>query len=147
MHQGNQVGNTFTQDMTTLISFGTYTLDLFNLTPNTPNNAATVYSTFQAHNNPIGTTRTRPIRVVAIKLSAFGITPANVGQVASLRVAPSGISDYAFIAYNTNSIGLTPNISQNPPLTNISVCDNGTANLSVVATAAEGGQLTYSWEE
>lgn len=144
---GAQVGNTFTQDMTTLSSFGTYTLDLFNLTPSTPYNAATVYSIFQAHNDPVGTVRTRPIRVVAIKLSAFGITAANVGQVAALRIAPSGISDYAFIAYNANSISLSPNISQNPPLTNTSICDNGTAHFSVVATAAEGGSLSYSWEE
>lgn len=144
---GNQVGNTFTQDMTTLSSFGTYTLDLFNLTPNTPYNAATVYSIFQAHNDPVGTVRTRPIRVVAIKLSAFGITAANVAQVGSLRIAPSGISDYAFIAYNANSISLSPNIAPNPPLTNTAVCDNGIAHLSIVATAAEGGALSYAWEE
>lgn len=144
---GNQVGNFFIQDMTTLSSFGDYTLDLFNLTPNTPYNAATVYSIFQAHNDPVNTVRTRPIRVVAIKLSAFGITAANVGQVASLRIAPSGISDYAFIAYNANSISLSPNISPNPPLTNTSICDNGTAHFSVVATAAEGGALSYAWEE
>lgn len=144
---GNQVGNTFTQDMTTLSSFGTYTLDLFNLTPNTPYNAATVYSIFQAHNDPVNTTRTRPIRVVAIKLSVFGITAANAGQVASLRIEPSGISDYAFIAYNANSISLSPNISSNPPLTNTSICDNGTAHFSVLATPAEGGSLNFAWEE
>lgn len=144
---GNQVGNTFTQNMISLQSFGTYTVDLFNLTPNTPYNAATVYSTFQAHNEPVGTVRTRPIRVVAIKLSAFGITAANAGQVASMRITPSGISDYAFIAYNANSISLSPNIALNPPLTNTSICDNGTAHFSVVATAAEGGVLSYAWEE
>ncbi len=144
---GNQVGNPFTQDMFSLSSFGTYTIDLFNLTPNTPYNTAAVYSVFQAHNDPVGMVRTRPIRVVAVKLSAFGITAANAAQVASLRIAPSGISDYAFIAYNANSISLSPNISPNPPLTNTSICDNGTAHLSIVATAAEGGTLSYAWEE
>lgn len=137
---GNQVGTSFTQNMNSLSSFGEYALDLYNLTPNTPYNAGTVYSTF-------GTNESRPIRVVGVKLSSFGITPANVGQVAALKITPSGTSDYAFIAYNANSINLTPNISQNPPLTNTTVCENGTAHLSVIATPAQGGTLTYSWEE
>jgi hypothetical protein len=144
---GNQIGNTFSQNMSSLLSFGTYTVDLFNLTPNTPYNAAKVYSVFEAHNDPTGNQRTRPMRVVAIKLSAFGITAANADQVAALRITPSGISDYAFIAYNANSISLSPNISPNPPLTNTSICDNGTAHFSVVATAAEGGTLSYAWQE
>lgn len=144
---GDQIGNSFTQNMSALSSFGTYTVDLFNLTPNTPYNAAKVYSIFEAHNDPAGNQRTRPIRVVAIKLSAFGITAANVDQIASLRITPSGISDYAFIAYNANSINLSPNISPNPPLTNTSICDNGTAHFSLVATPARGGTLSFAWQE
>lgn len=139
---GNQVGNAYSQVMNTVPSFGTYALDLYSLTPNTPYNAATVYSITAAQTNS-----TRPIRVVALKLSVFGIDASNEGQVVSLKIAPSGISDYAFIAYNTRSILLSPNVSQNPPLTNTTLCDDGTAHFSVVATAANGGVLSYIWEE
>lgn len=136
----NVIGSALTQDMVQLPSFGTYLLDLFNLTPSTPYNVATAYSYFSS-------TPTREIRLVGLKLSDFGITPANVGQVKALRITPSGNSDYAFIAYNANSINLTPNVSRNEPFTNTTLCSGGTANMSVIAAGATGGALTYAWEE
>lgn len=137
---GAVVGNSFTQDMTLLPKFGTYDLDLFNLTPNTPYNNATAYSTYATNTN-------REIRVIGVQLSDFGITPANVGQVKALQVTPSGNSDYAFIAYNTNAMNLPPNITQNAAPTNTTICSGGTANLAVLASAAAGGALSYFWEE
>lgn len=137
---GNTVGNSFTQDMTLLPKFGSYSLDLFNLTPNTPYNSATAYSSNTANTS-------REIRVVAVRLSEFGITAANVGQVKALKVTPSGNSDYAFIAYNANAINLPPNVSQNEGVTNTNICSGGTASLAVVASSVVSGELSYSWEE
>ncbi|HEX2534026.1 MAG TPA: IPT/TIG domain-containing protein, partial [Chitinophagaceae bacterium] len=69
---GTIVGNSFTQDMTLLPRFGSYDLDLFNLTPNTPYNRATAYSINTANTN-------REIRLIGLRLSDFGITAGNVG--------------------------------------------------------------------
>jgi hypothetical protein len=137
---GNVIGNALSQDMNVLPSFGTYLLDLFNLTPGTPYNTATAYSAVTA-------TNTRGIRLVGFKLSDFGISGANFAQVRALRITPSANSDYAFIAYNANAVNLTPNVSHNTALTNTTICGAGTANLVVVGAAANGGALTYSWEE
>jgi hypothetical protein len=136
---GTIIGNTVTQNMTDLGPFGTYDLDLFNLTPGAPFNSATAYSVATANTN-------REIRLVAFRLSDFGITPSNYLLVKQLRIAPSTNSDYAFIAYNTTAFNLPPNITQNTALTNASICSGGTAALAVIATAASGGSLVYSWE-
>lgn len=136
---GTLVGNTFSQDMTLLNPFGTYDLDLFNLTPNAPFNTATAYSGASTNTN-------REIRIVAIKLSDFGINSSNYTQVKMLKIAPSTNSDYAFIAYNTNSLNMPPNITQNSSATNTAVCSGGTSAMAVIATAATGGTLTYNWE-
>jgi len=137
---GTVVGTPVTQDMTLLTSFGNYTLDLFSFTANTPYSNAVPTGTFASNT-------TRPIRVVAFKLSDFSIDVNNVANIRSLRVTPSGISDYAFIAYNANSINIPPNISQNNGTTVSNVCNNGTAVLSVVGTAGTGGTLSYTWEQ
>jgi len=138
---GVTIGNAVTQDMTALTSFGNYKIDLFSFTANTPYNTAL----------PTGTaatgTGTRGIRLVAFKLSDFGITAANVASIKSLKITPSGNSDYAFISYNANSINIPPNISQNDATTTSTVCTNGTAVLSVIGTAATGGTLSYLWEQ
>ncbi|MFT3682133.1 MAG: T9SS type A sorting domain-containing protein [Ferruginibacter sp.] len=136
---GTLVGNTVTQDMTLLNPFGTYDLDLFNLTPNAPFNTATAYSAASTNTN-------REIRLVALKLSDFGINSSNYTQVKMLKISPSTNSDYAFIAYNTSSLNMPPNITQNTNATNSTVCSGGTAGMEVIATAAAGGSLTYSWE-
>lgn len=136
---GTQVGNTITQDMTNLPSFGTYLLDLFTLTPSTAYNTATAYGVNSTYT-------TRPIRVVAFRLSDFGITAANAASVKSLKITPSGNSDYAFIAYNTASFNLAPGIAQDADRTVTTVCSGGAAALAVIGQAAAGGALSYSWE-
>ncbi|MBC7888027.1 MAG: IPT/TIG domain-containing protein [Ferruginibacter sp.] len=139
---GNVVGNSITQNMLLLPKLGTYTLDLFNLSPGAPFNAAICFSAV----TPNGVNTTREIRMVGFKLSDFGITPGNYLQVAALKVTPSGTSDYAFIAYS-DAIEMSPNISQNLERTNSSICTGGTANLEVITSPAYGGTLTYAWEE
>ncbi len=136
---GNVIGNTKTQDMTLLAPFGTYDLDLFNVSTNTAFNNATVSSAFTSNTN-------REIRMCAFKLSEFGITASNYTQVAYLVVTPSGNSDYAFIAYNTNAITLPPNISKNDASTTTSFCTSGTAVMTTISTAAAAGTLSYVWE-
>ena len=137
---GNVVGNSITQNMTLLPSFGTYGLDLYNLTPSTPYNSATAYSA-------AFTAVSRAIRVVAFRLSDFGVTAANVGQIRALRVTPSSNSDYAFIAYNANAINLPPNVSADNSRTNTSVCAAGTAYMAVLASPGMGGALSYTWQQ
>lgn len=136
---GTQIGNSVTQNMVLLNPFGTYDLDLFNLTPNAPFTLATAYSGATTNTN-------REIRLVALKLSDFGITAGNYTQVKELKISPSTNSDYAFIAYNTASLNLPPNVSQHTAKTNTTVCAGGTAAMEVIATAAAGGVLSYSWE-
>lgn len=137
---GNVVGNTVSQNMTALPSFGNYHLDLYHLSPTTPYNTATAYS-------PSATSTTRGLRLAAFRLSDFGITAANVGQVRALKLTPSGNSDYAFIGYNLNAFNLPPNISVNDAATTTAVCNGGTATLAVLGSAAAGGALSYTWEE
>ncbi|MEO6731694.1 MAG: T9SS type A sorting domain-containing protein [Ferruginibacter sp.] len=136
---GVRVGNAISQDMLMLAKLGTYTLDLFNLSPADPFNSAIGFSTF-------ATNTTRDIRLVGFKLSDFGITGTNYTEIAALKITPSGSSDYAFIAFNSDAIEMAPNIDPNVERTNSSICAGGTANLEVIATAAYGGSLTYSWE-
>ncbi|MCW3092383.1 MAG: hypothetical protein JWP81_3452 [Ferruginibacter sp.] len=140
---GATVGNSITQDMTLLTKLGTYTLDLFTLSPGAPFNSA---MGFGVSVNPPGVSTTRNIRMAGFKLSDFGITLANYTQVAALKITPSGTSDYAFIAFNANAIDMSPNIDIYVDRTNSSICAGGTANLEVIATAAYGGTLTYAWE-
>lgn len=137
---GTQIGNSVTQNMVLLNPFGTYDLDLFNLTPNAPFTLATAYSGATTNTN-------REIRLVALKLSDFGITAGNYTLVKELKISPSTNSDYAFIAYNTASLNLPPNISQHTAKTNTTLCAGGTAAMEVIATAAAGGTLSYSWEK
>ena len=47
---------------------------------------------------------TSPLRVKALYLSEFGLTQSDAANLTSLVYLPSGVSDPAFIAYNTGSI-------------------------------------------
>jgi hypothetical protein len=137
---GNIVGNKIMQDMTALPSFGNYGLDLYNLTPATPYNMATAYSPYSA-------SETRNIRLVAFRLSDFGITSENVSQIRGLKLSPSSNSDYAFIAYNANAINLPPNVTKDDANSSVSLCSGGRARMTVIGTSAAGGVLSYQWEE
>ncbi|MEO6722659.1 MAG: T9SS type A sorting domain-containing protein [Ferruginibacter sp.] len=135
---GATVGNTITQNMTLLTKLGSYNVDLFNLSPSAPFNSAICFSAFSID--------VKEIRLVGFKLSDFGINASNYTQVASLKVTPSGNSDYAFIAYS-DALEMSPNIAQNVERSNSSICAGGTANLEVIASASYGGTLSYMWQE
>lgn len=140
---GTLIGNEISQNMTYLSKMGDYYLDLFRLTPNVPYNTGKPYS---ARPPSDVNDSTRPIRIIAFRLSDFGITPANASQVRALRITPSGNSDYAFVAYNTNSLNLTPTVNRNTDLSNTNVCSGGNAIMSVIATPAGGGTISYQWQ-
>lgn len=50
----------------------------------------------------------RPIRLWAADLSFFGIDQSNFSQIVSFRVGLKGTSDLAFIAYNYETVKITP---------------------------------------
>ncbi|MDR7209516.1 T9SS sorting signal type C domain-containing protein [Flavobacterium piscis] len=87
----NIVGNVVNVAFNSIQVVGTYRLDLFNANNGTP------ASSFAAN-------ATRDIRLLALDLSAFGITAATAAQVDRFVVSFSGNSDCAFIAFNTNSL-------------------------------------------
>lgn len=139
---GNPVGTPFTQDMTLLPKLGTYMLDLFNTAGNIPYNVARPFSVPAS-----GTNTLRDIRVVTLNLSDFGINALNASSVKALRITPSGNSDYAFIGYNAASVNLPPNAALSTETSVSRICTGGTASLEIVGTPAQGGALTYVWEE
>lgn len=139
---GNTVGWSFVQDMTRLPAFGTYILDLFSLAAKISYNVASPFAIGTG-----GTNTTREIRMISLSLSDFGINASNAASVKSLRIEPSGNSDYAFIGYNSNSINLVPNVTQSPETSISKLCPGGTASLAVEATPAVSGDLTFEWEE
>gem|GEM_PF-6404139 len=49
----------------------------------------------------------RQIRLWAADLSAFGINPSNIGNIAYFKITLSGDCDVAFVAYNTTSISVS----------------------------------------
>ncbi len=66
---------------------------------------------FYRLNSTAGITNTRrDIRFIALDVSSFGITAANVGSVVALEYTFSGSSDPAFIAYNEESLSVAREI-------------------------------------
>ena len=63
------------------------------------------------YNAPISTPGQRPLRMLALDWSAFGINSSNYLDVKHLIQTFSGQSDIAFTAYNTNSITILQSIS------------------------------------
>lgn len=64
----------------------------------------------------------RPLRFLAVDLSAFGITGANYAQAVALVYNPGGDSDPAFLAFNEPSLGVATKLAvKSQPTT--SSCD------------------------
>ena len=54
--------------------------------------------------NTAGSQTTSPLRVKALYLSQFGLTASDATNIAKIVYLPSGVSDPAFISYNTASL-------------------------------------------
>lgn len=137
----NVVGTALNVDLSKISALGTYYLDLYNVATGVPFAVAKpISSSF--------TNTTRQIRFIAFKLSDFGITIANYSLVKKLQVLPSGVTDMAFVAYNTAAINVPPSIAKDSSATSSAICNpgGGAAKLVVNATAASGGILSYDWE-
>jgi hypothetical protein len=91
---GSRIGNTVQISFNNIATVATWTADFYeaNVKPMVLTN---------------GFTQTdRPIKLWAADFSAFGITPANIGQVSSFKINLNGNSDVAFVAYNTKSLNI-----------------------------------------
>jgi hypothetical protein len=92
---GARVGNSVEIVLNTLPVVGNWTADFY-----------------EASSNPmalqLGFTQTdRPIRLWAADFSAFGITSAQLSQLAYFKIRLNGNSDVAFVSYNDNTIDVT----------------------------------------
>lgn len=136
---GNIVGKSISANLSQISHVGTYKLDLFTLPNNIP------YETAVPSGNA-GSNTTREIRLIAFKLSEFGITAANYHLVDKFKLMPSGSSDPAFIAYNANSFLISvPNIVENPA--SAIVCTGTTSTSVTFSVTATGPDLTYQWKK
>lgn len=134
---GNIIGNPVQVSFNNVTAVGTNYVDLFRMT-------TTSYSISvpDAANSSNGR---KDIRMIAFKISDFGITTAaQAAPIAGFKVMPSGSSDPAFIAYNANAFSVpAPVITVQPVSAN--ACTSGaSASFTVTAT---GNDLTYQWRK
>jgi len=136
---GNIVGNPVQINYSAVTAVGTYKTDFFTLPAGQPLNTAVVNGV----GNPGG--NTRDIRLVAYKLSDFGITEANKDLAKQFKVMPSGTSDPAFMAYNRNTFQIPAPVITGQPVSQ-AVCPGGSASFTVTVSAT-GTEVTYQWEK
>lgn len=92
---GNRIGNYKDIVLNTITPVGNWMADFY-----------------EANTNPMvlasGFTNTqRPIRLWAADFSEFGITSTDISSIAYFKIALSGNSDVAFVAYNNNAINFS----------------------------------------
>ena len=100
-NSGIVVGNKVRIDWTMYKLLGTYTLDLYTMPNNSLCDTARISGTSSFNG-------TRDIRLIAFKLSEFGITAGNAASVSNFILKASGSSDPAFIAYNAMQLLFRP---------------------------------------
>jgi len=134
---GNIVGNPMSASLGSVGIVGTYRLDLFTLTTGSSYSTVTPSGSNEVNN-------TRDIRMIAFKLSDFGITSANSGTVAKFKYMPGGDSDTAFTAYNAGAFIIPAPVITAQPVSQVVCPGTGSATFSVTAT---GAPLTYQWRK
>ncbi len=140
---GNIIGDTVVAIVQSLPQLATYRLDVHQLTGSTlSNNNATTNGCSTGTN----TNSSRPIRLMALKLSDFNITSANYSNVAFLKISPSGIADYAFVAYNGESFTIpAPTVTAQP--TSQIICTSSSNNVTFSVTASSSTTPNYQWKK
>lgn len=135
---GNVVGNPVQANLSAITAIGTSKLDLFTLPTNTS----------YADAIPVGNglPGTRDIRMLAFKLSDFGITTANAASAVRFKLMPGGDSDPAFIAYNAGAFSIsTPVIVLQP--SSLTVCPGQLLDSATFSVSATGLGLNYQWKK
>jgi len=135
---GNIIGKVIQNDWNSITGIGRYAKDFFRLTQNTSFNSAVVTTAATAGDE------TRPIRIVAFKLSDFLITEANAASVAYFKILPGGDADPAFFAYNAGAITAVPYITTQPISQALCLDTPQNVTFSVVA---KGQGLSYQWKK
>jgi len=134
---GNIVGNPISANLSSINAVGTYRLDLFTLATNS-SYATVTPSGFGENNN------TRDIRMIAFKLSEFGITSTTAPSITQFKCIPGGDSDTAFTAYNAASFVIPAPVITSQPASQVVCTGTGSATFSVTAT---GTELSYQWKK
>lgn len=135
---GVVVGSKLAINWTSISSMGTWYLDLFSLPSGALCDTARISGAFDKET-------TREIRMIAFKLSDFGITAGNASLVTGFVLKASGSSDPAFIAYNADAFTIPAPVITVHPLTQV-VCPNA-SNSVTFTVSATGGSLTYQWRK
>lgn len=136
---GDIVGTPIQVNFTNINAIGTYKSDLFTLPANTPLNTATINGSTVVGGN------TRDMRLVAYKLSDFGIDTTNKDQAVQFKVMPGGTSDPAFLAYNRNTFLVPAPEITGQPVSQV-VCPGNAAHFTVTVDGA-GTETTYQWQK
>ena len=136
---GKVVGNKKLVNWNAVNKLGTYKLDFYKLSYESCNTSTI--------NGQFTSTPTRDIRMVAFLLTEFGITNTDsAAKVKGVQINPSGVSDQAFIAYNTTLISLDAPVITTQPVTQ-TFCNSSTTSNTFSVTGSGGGTLTYQWKK
>ncbi|WP_162927078.1 beta strand repeat-containing protein [Flavobacterium psychrotrophum] len=138
---GNIVGVPVEINMYSVARLGIYKSDFFTLQTQAFNTAVV-----NGTGTPGGTTR--EIRMLAYKLSDFGITETNRTSVTQFKVLTNGTDDMAFMAYNRQTFIIPAPEITGQPLSQ-AVCPADTATFSVTVSSVSSGTETntYQWEK
>lgn len=137
---GTTVGNSIVATVNQLPAIGTYYIDVYTLTNKTVSNNLAVTNTCQSINT------SRQIRLLALKLSDFGITSSNAANVDRLVITPGGTADYAFIGYNNASFVIpAPTVTSQP--TSTVVCAGSGNSTTFSVSVSSSGTTTYQWKK
>lgn len=140
---GTIIGDTVVAIVQSLPQLATYRLDVHQITnASSSNNNATTNGCSTSNN----TNSTRPLRLMALKLSDFNITSSNSSNVALLKIAPSGVADYAFVAYNGESFTIPAPMVTAQPTSQI-ICTSSSNNVTFSVTASSSTTPTYQWKK
>jgi len=138
---GNIVGNSYSINLSKIAPLGKWAADMFSV------NNGVNFSTAKP-NRTRATNTNRQLRLVAFKLSDFGISASNYTQIRKLEIVSSGVSDVAFVAYNTEAITASSAITINTSSSSTAVCSSGGyAYIEAEVTAPYGSTLIYQWEQ
>lgn len=135
---GIRVGNAVNLNFMNMSNVGRYNTDFFVMPQGQP------YDTAKPTSSTLIGELYREISLIGIKLSSFGITAANMAQVAKVRIVKGSSADPAFYAYNEASIstGDLPQITQNP--VSLTTCIDGSQSATFTVNAT-GNNLEYQW--